>query len=155
MACYSAFWARRSNIQGTILVAKAVEIAARAHAGQTDKAGQPYIEHPIRVMLQVKSDVAKAAAALHDVLEDTDLTAEDLRAEEIPEEVIRIVEILTKNPGESYEKQVRKALKNPIAKEVKKADVLDNSNPERLEHLDKKTRTRLKKKYSLALSILK
>jgi len=142
-------------MQGTILVSKAVEIAARAHAGQTDKAGNPYIEHPLRVMLKVTGDVAKAAAALHDVLEDTDLTAEDLRAEDIPEEVIEIVELLTKVPGEEYEKQVRRALKNPIAKKVKKADVQDNSSTKRLKALNKETQERLRKKYALALSILK
>ncbi|MEX0877380.1 MAG: HD domain-containing protein [Candidatus Spechtbacterales bacterium] len=142
-------------MQGTILISKAVEIAARAHAGQTDKAGNPYIEHPLRVMLKVKGDVAKAVAALHDVLEDTDLTVEDLRAEDIPEEVIEIVELLTKVPGEEYEKQVRRTLKHPIAKQVKKADVEDNSSAKRLKSLDKETQDRLKKKYALALSILK
>src|SRR6056297_3333643 len=79
---------------------RAIEIAAAGHAGQTDKAGQPYILHPLRVMLSVSSDEERMAAVLHDVLEDTRWTAAALRQEGFSEVVIEAVIALTKTGGE-------------------------------------------------------
>ena len=80
---------------------RAIEIAAAAHAGQVDKAGQPYILHPIRVMLRVTGSHARMAAILHDVVEDTPVTIDQLVGEGFPAEVVAAVIALTKLPGET------------------------------------------------------
>jgi len=77
-------------------VEKAIEIAARAHAGQVDKAGSAYIFHPLRIMLAVKTPFEKMAAVLHDTVEDTTVTLVDLRDAGFPPEVLDAVEALTK-----------------------------------------------------------
>lgn len=77
-------------------IEKAIEIAARAHSGQLDKAGEPYVFHPLRVMLSVTTDHERMAAVLHDVVEDTNATLENLRSEGFPEEVLEAVAALTK-----------------------------------------------------------
>ena len=80
---------------------KAIEIAARAHTGQVDKAGAPYILHPLRLMMAVRRPNERMAAVLHDVVEDTDVTLDDLRAAQFQEEVLDAVDALTKRKGES------------------------------------------------------
>jgi guanosine-3',5'-bis(diphosphate) 3'-pyrophosphohydrolase len=111
---------------------RAIEIAAKAHAGQLDKAGEPYILHPIRVMLAVRSPYERLAAILHDVVEDTGISFEDLADENFPPEVIEAVRALTKEPGESRIDAARRAVRNPIARVVKLADVADNMNMARI-----------------------
>jgi (p)ppGpp synthase/HD superfamily hydrolase len=111
---------------------RAIEIAARAHAGQVDKAGQPYILHPLRLMLSVRSLQERLVAVLHDVIEDTDLTASDLSREGFPVEIIAAVEALTKLPGESRIDAAHRAAANPIARVVKLADVTDNMDISRI-----------------------
>jgi (p)ppGpp synthase/HD superfamily hydrolase len=111
---------------------RAIEIAARAHAGQVDKAGQPYILHPLRLMLSVRSLQERLVAVLHDVIEDTDLRASDLLREGFPVEVIAAVEALTKLPGESRIEAAHRAAANPIARVVKLADVTDNMDISRI-----------------------
>jgi len=105
---------------------RAIEIAARAHAGQVDKAGDPYVLHPLRLMLAVRDPFERMAAVLHDVVEDTDITLNDLKVENFPAEVLAAVECLTKQPGESRLDAASRAAKNPIACAVKLADVADN-----------------------------
>ena len=105
---------------------RALALAAAAHAGQKDKAKQPYILHPIRVMLNVRTEQERMAALLHDVVEDSDTTFEDLRREGFPEDVIEAVRALTRQDGESREAAARRAVTNPIARAVKLADVADN-----------------------------
>lgn len=82
-------------------IERAIEIAARAHAGQVDKAGAPYILHPLRVMLAVKTEEQQMAAVLHDVVEDTEVTFNELRAEGFAANVLEAVKALTKRDGES------------------------------------------------------
>ena len=82
-------------------IERAIEIAAAAHAGQLDKAGQPYILHPLRVMLRVSNDAERMAAVLHDVVEDTPVTLAQLTESGFPAEVLAAIEALTKRPGES------------------------------------------------------
>lgn len=113
-------------------IERAIEIAARAHAGQVDKAGEPYIVHPLRLMLSVTSDYERMAAVLHDVVEDTNITLEDLRSEGFPEEVLEAIAALTKAKGESRLEAARRAARNPIARVVKLADVNDNTNLTRI-----------------------
>jgi (p)ppGpp synthase/HD superfamily hydrolase len=111
---------------------RAIEIAARAHAGQVDKGGEPYILHPLRLMLSVRSLHERLVAVLHDVIEDTDLKPSDLAREGFPVEVIAAVQALTKMPGESRIEAAHRAAANPIAKVVKLADVTDNMDISRI-----------------------
>ena len=97
------------------MVKTAERIARRAHAGQVDKAGVPYAHHPAWVAARVEGDDAKAAAWLHDVLEDTSLTADDLRRAGIPEEVVHTVEVLTHAEGESYQDYLERVARPPLA----------------------------------------
>jgi (p)ppGpp synthase/HD superfamily hydrolase len=105
---------------------RAIAIAAAAHAGQVDKAGQPYILHPLRVMLRVATEHERMAAVLHDVVEDTDVTLYTLAAEGFASEVIGAVEALTKRPGESRMQAAERAAANPIARVVKLSDNAEN-----------------------------
>lgn len=122
---------------------RAIEIAARAHAGQTDKAGAPYILHPLRVMMAVSTAEQRIAAVLHDVIEDTPVTIADLRAEGFSEAVLDAVLALTKNPGEHRLDAVQRTVRNPIARVVKLADVADNMDTSRLGALTEKDHARI------------
>ena len=104
----------------------AIALAALAHKGQQDKADAPYILHPIRVMLRVRSEEERMAAILHDVVEDSEHTLGSLRAMGYPEAVVEAVECVTKREGESYEAFIERAATNPIARRVKIADLEDN-----------------------------
>lgn len=104
----------------------ALRIAIRAHEGQMDKSGREYVMHPIRVAERCKDLRAKIVALLHDTIEDTDVTADYLRSEGFPEEIIGAVLSVTKQEGEIYDDFVRRAAENVIGKEVKIADLEDN-----------------------------
>lgn len=123
---------------------RAIEIAARAHAGQVDKAGQPYILHPLRLMLAVQGLHARMAAVLHDVVEDTPLGFDDLRAEGFPDEVVEAVRALTKFDGESRIEAARRAAAHPLARQVKLADVSDNMDLSRIAQPTEKDHARLR-----------
>lgn len=114
------------------LIDTALTLALKAHAGQRDKAGAAYIKHPLRVMNQLQDEREQATALLHDVLEDSSLTSDDLRQAGIPDEVIQAVELLTRDFGESYEQYLERVRANPIARAVKLADLNDNLRLERL-----------------------
>lgn len=105
---------------------RAIEIAAKAHAGQTDKAGGPYILHVLRVTLALSTPSERIAAALHDVVGDTDITIDQLRAEGFGEDILVAVEALTKRTGERRIEAGARAAADPIARLVKLADVADN-----------------------------
>ncbi|QOV89932.1 HD domain-containing protein [Humisphaera borealis] len=109
----------------------AIRIAVTAHAGQTDKSGAPYITHPLRLMSMVESDEAKCAAVLHDVVEDTPVTLADLRREGLSDAVLEAVACLTHAKEQPYVDYVIRCKANPIARQVKIADLIDNSRPER------------------------
>ena len=113
---------------------RAIEIAARAHAGQVDKAGRAYILHPLRVMLRMKSAHERMAAVLHDVVEDTPVSLQQLVAEGFAPEVIAAVEALTKRPGESRMDAARRAAADPVARQVKLADNAENMDLSRIEN---------------------
>lgn len=123
---------------------RAIEIAARAHAGQVDKAGEPYIIHPIRVMLRVSSIDAKISAVLHDVVEDSDITIEELRAEGFSEIVLHAIEALTKRPGENRVETAVRAASNETARIVKLADNAENMDLSRISKPTEKDYERLK-----------
>ncbi|MCX8073105.1 MAG: GTP pyrophosphokinase [Candidatus Binatia bacterium] len=143
--------ARRSRRHATL--EDAIELAVRAHRGATDKAGAPYILHVLRVMLAVEGDVARMAAALHDVVEDTSYTPDDLRRLGFPVEVVDAVDALTRRPGELYEDFVRRAAAHPIARQIKLADLEDNMDIRRLPHLREADLERLAR-YRAAWEIL-
>jgi len=111
---------------------RAIALAADAHQGQKDKAGQPYILHPLRIMLRLSGEQERIAAVLHDVVEDTHWTLEQLRQEGFAEGVLEAVEALTRREGEDYFDFVRRAAENPIARVVKIADLEDNADPSRI-----------------------
>jgi (p)ppGpp synthase/HD superfamily hydrolase len=124
---------------------KAILVATKAHAAieQREKSGVPYILHPLRVMLQTRTEVEMMAAVLHDVVEDTKLTLEDLRREGLPERVIEAVDCLTNREGEPYDDFIERVKTNPIARNVKLADLKDNMDITRLVQLSGKDVTRL------------
>ena len=111
---------------------RAIEIAAAAHAGQIDKAGHPYILHPLRVMLRVSTEHERISAVLHDVVEDTPVTFEQLAHEGFPQVVLLAIEALTKRPGESRLQAAERAAANPIARVVKLADNAENMDLSRI-----------------------
>jgi len=105
---------------------EAITLAVSAHAGQTDKAGEPYILHVLRVMLAQKDVEAMTVAALHDVVEDTDITISDLREAGWSTRVVAAVDALTHRDGEDYFDFTRRAASNELARPVKIADLRDN-----------------------------
>lgn len=109
----------------------AIAIAAFEHAGQTDKGGQPYILHPIRVMLAMSTDEDRIVAVLHDIVEDTEVTLAKI-GDEFGGNVAGAVDALTKRHGESYSAYLARVGANPIARRVKMADLADNCNLKRL-----------------------
>ena len=116
------------------MLERAIAIAAAAHAGQVDKAGQPYILHPLRVMLRVTSVHERMAAVLHDVVEDTSVSLQQLIAEGFPPQVIAAVDALTKRPGESRAQAAQRASTNLIGREVKLADNAENMDLTRIQN---------------------
>lgn len=148
----------RRAVTGEQIVAAARQLAERAHGLQVDKAGHPYIDHPRRVAERLERDGAPVSAIvagwLHDVLEDTTLTAADLRAAGIPEDAIAAVEAVTKRAGESPADYAERIAATPLAADVKYADLADNTDPARVEQLDDATRERLEAKYALFRDVL-
>ena len=127
------------------IIEMSLQIALRAYAGKTDKAGREYILHPLRVMAKMKTDEEMSAALLHDVLEDSDITAEELLAEGIPAEVVEAVRCLSKNEGEDYMDFVARAKKNRLAARVKIADIEDNIDVLRLASLNESDLARIQR----------
>ena len=122
---------------------RAIAIAAEGHAGQFDKAGQPYILHPIRVMLRVSGASERIAAILHDVVEDTPVTLDQLAKEGFSREVVDAVDALTKRRGENRIDAAKRAAANPIARVVKLADNAENMDLSRISNPTQKDYDRL------------
>ena len=133
---------------------RAIVIAAKAHAGVVDKAGQPYILHPLRVMLRLSTLDERVVAVLHDVLEDTKVTREELRAAGFGEPVIEALNSVTKREGEDYDAFVRRAAGNPIGRRVKLADLADNSDRGRLPNPTSEDEARFAK-YERAMEMIR
>lgn len=123
---------------------KAYLVARSSHRHQVDKAGAKYIKHPIRVSKSVKSKQAKIVALLHDVVEDTNKTIEDIKRL-FGEDIAFHVSCLTKVENESVEDYLKQIKKSPVAIEVKLADLHDNMNLFRLKNVHEKDITRLEK----------
>lgn len=114
------------------MLEKAILIATKAHFGQLDKGGQPYILHPLIVMQSCNLDLEKICAVLHDVIEDTDITLNELKVEGFSEEVLVILDLLTKKDQEDYSTFIDRISKNETACRVKIADLQDNMNLSRI-----------------------
>jgi len=139
----------------TDMTRKAMNFAYQAHQGQTDRSGVPYIFHPIHLAEQMDDEISTCAALLHDVLEDTQVTADQLRAS-FPGEITEIVELLTHDHRESYFDYVARVAKHPVARKIKIADLNHNTDRTRLGSGDvsEETLKRWDKKYGKARKIL-
>lgn len=131
----------------------AIALAAKAHAGQVDKAGAPYILHPLRMMLRVATPEERMAAVLHDVVEDCGVSLADLRAAGFSEAVVGAVDALTRREDESYDEFVARAATDPIGRRVKLADLEDNSDLSRIAEPTTRDFERLEK-YRRAIAFL-
>ena len=135
------------------MVDLALSIARQAHEGQLDKAGVDYIEHPIYVASQVDTEEEKAVALLHDVIEDSPFTAEELLLAGLLETVVTAVQILSKKKGQDYQTYLENVKSNPLARVVKLADLKHNSDLSRLSSVTDKDLERLEK-YKKAIDYL-
>jgi len=129
----------------TNIIEKSLEIALNAYSGQTDKAGKTYILHPLRLMAQMETEEEMSVALLHDVIEDSEYTAEDLLNNGIPAVVVKAVQCLTKSPDENYELFIDRVLENKLATKIKQADIEDNINILRLQSVNEKDLERVAK----------
>lgn len=142
------------------LIELARVIATAAHRDQVDKTGHPYVTHPLRVTDRVGRlfpDApigVRATALLHDVIEDTPITADDLLRAGLPAEVVAAVDAVSKRPGESDEAYFARIRANAWAVMVKTADIEDNTDPSRVAQLDAETRDRLEHKYARSRMLL-
>ncbi len=137
------------------LINKAIDLAYSAHAGQLDKAGRPYFMHPVIVASQMDSEYEICTALLHDVVEDTNTTIEELERE-FPQEITDAIRVLTHKENIDYLDYVREIKKNPIARKVKLADLNHNLDITRIEDNPKLIEEfmRRREKYEKAKEIL-
>jgi phosphonatase-like hydrolase len=137
------------NVEGTRLrhptLEEAIAMAAQAHRGQVEKAGHPYILHPMRVMLQLRTEAEQVVGVLHDLIEDTDHTLAELRHIGYAEEIVQAVNALSKRPEEGYAEFIERVCANPLARRVKLADLEDNMDIRRLSDVTEKDRERLRR----------
>lgn len=137
----------------TALTKKAMRIAFEAHKDQTDKNGMPYIYHPIHLAEQMSDELTTCVALLHDVIEDTDMTFEQLEAAGFGAEIIAALRLMTHDEDVPYMDYVAEIKKNAIATKVKLADLKHNSDLSRLDYVDEKAIIRAEK-YRKAMDLL-
>jgi (p)ppGpp synthase/HD superfamily hydrolase len=125
------------------LIEKALSIALEAHKGQTDKYGQPYVLHPLRLMHRFRDPEMQTIAILHDVVEDSDWTLDQLRNEGFSDRIVGTVDALTRREEESYASLIDRAADNPLARKVKLADLEDNMDIRRMKSIGDADRERL------------
>lgn len=135
------------------LTRKALKISFNAHKNQVDKSGMPYVFHPFHLAEQMDDEYSVCVALLHDVVEDTDITIEELIIEGFPKEVINAIELMTHSDSVPYLDYVKIIKNNPIARKVKLADLMHNSDLSRLDKIDDKVLERVAK-YKKAIGIL-
>jgi len=124
---------------------QAISIASLAHAGQLDKGGEPYILHPLRVMMKLKDNDLRIIAVLHDVIEDTKVTIQDLILNGLDRDLANVVLILTRRRNESYDDYINRICYDELAMRVKLADLNDNMDMSRIDILTEKDYQRLAK----------
>jgi len=135
------------------LYSLSLEIAKKAHYGQKDKGGKDYIYHPLYVASLMQSDDEKVVALLHDVIEDSSMTLAELQRKNIPYHIIEAVKLLTKSKGVDYWEYLEIIKTNPLAKTVKLADLLHNSDISRLKNVSSEDYQRVEK-YKKAMNFL-
>ena len=128
-----------------ITLEDAISLAVHAHRGQLDKAGQPYILHPLRVMLALRDEIEMMVGVLHDVIEDTGLTLADLQRMGYSSIVMETLNILTKRPEDDYDDYIARIKPHPMARQVKLADLKDNMDLSRLNGLTPRDQARMEK----------
>lgn len=131
----------------------ALELAVEKHKNQTDKAGNPYILHPLHVMENVNSKEGKIVAILHDIIEDTDITEDYLLKIGLSKRIVDAVVALTRSKDIDYQEYIKNLSSNPLAKEVKLADLEHNMDLKRLPTLEEKDLER-NRKYQIAYHYL-
>lgn len=132
----------------------AIALACESHRGQVDKAGRPYILHPLRLMLGFDSMSEQIVAVLHDVIEDTEVTLDSLRALGFEPDVVGAIDALTRRKGETYESFIDRVLENPLATRIKIRDLRDNMDLSRLSHLDKDDLRRIAKYHHALMQLM-
>ena len=132
---------------------KALKLCFKTHKNQTDKSGMPYVFHPFHLAEQMPDELTTVTALLHDVVEDTPHTLNDLREMGFPEEVIEALALLTHEKTVPYMEYVARIKQNPIAVAVKLADLRHNSDLTRLDHPGEKDLARVEK-YRKAIRLL-
>ena len=137
----------------TPLTKKALKLCFEAHRNQVDKSGLPYVFHPFHLAEQMEDEATTCVALLHDVMEDTDMSADDLRAAGMPDEVLEALELMTHDPAVAYGDYVARLAANPLARRVKQADLEHNSDLSRLDEVDEAALRRVAK-YAEALAVL-
>ena len=140
----------------TPLTIKAMQIAYKAHYAQLDVSGVPYIFHPYHVAEQMNDEITVCVALLHDVIEDTDITLEELE-KNFPAEIIDVLKLLTHKKGEDYFEYIKRIKENPAAKAVKLADIAHNCDFSRVNANNSVSQDKLehwRNKYLAALKIL-
>lgn len=123
----------------------AIIFATEAHRGQVDRAGNPYILHPLRLMCRMETDTERMIAVLHDVIEDTDYTLDDLRRMGYSDEIVEAVDCLSRRDDETYEQFIQRIKPNALARRVKLADLLDNMDIRRAGLLQERDLERLQR----------
>ena len=137
----------------TPMTKKALKLCYEAHRDQTDKSGLPYVFHPFHLAEQMPDEITTVVALLHDVVEDTAYTLEDLRAMGFPAEALEAIALMTHAKGVAYLDYVAALRSNPVARRVKLADLRHNSDLSRLDGVDEKALARVKK-YKKAIALL-
>lgn len=133
---------------------RAMKLCYEAHAGQTDKSGLPYVHHPLHLAEQMDDEDSTVTALLHDVVEDTHYSIEDLQGMGFGDNVIEALKLLTHDPAVPYMEYVRKIGTNPLATKVKLADLAHNSDTTRLDHEPTEADLKRLQKYQEARKIL-
>ena len=134
---------------------KAIEMAIKAHNGQVDKGGNPYIFHPLRVMLSRQNEKEQICGVLHDVVEDTPITLDELAQEGFSKDIIDTLNCLTRREGENYDEYIDRVITNKIASNVKLADLCDNMDLTRIKNPTAADKERVKKYNKAAYKISK
>ncbi|WP_202903290.1 bifunctional (p)ppGpp synthetase/guanosine-3',5'-bis(diphosphate) 3'-pyrophosphohydrolase [Gorillibacterium massiliense] len=134
---------------------RAIVLAAKYHDGQKDghRGNQPYLFHPLRLMMNALSEEEQIIAVLHDTIEETELTLDKLREEGFSEKIVEAIDTLSRRKKESYEEFIRRIKQNALARRVKILDLQDNMAALRMKKRNDKEKERLKK-YSNALDVL-
>jgi len=137
----------------TAMTKKALKLCFEAHRDQIDKSGMPYVFHPFHLAEQMDTETSTIVALLHDVVEDTNYTLQDLKALGFPSNVIDALALMTHDPKVPYMEYVKGISANPLATKVKLADLRHNSDLSRLDSVDEKALSRVKK-YAAAIELL-